>query len=66
MNKQMYELSVSLRQDGLIQVIQPNGFEEPSTVLLAPEQVAIVCAWLQEAAEKSGAVKLACANANSV
>lgn len=53
MHKQMFELSVSLRDDGAIAITQPDGMDEPSVVLLAPEQVAIVVGWLNEAAARA-------------
>jgi hypothetical protein len=49
----MYELSVALRDDGTIAITQPVGMDEPSIVLVAPEQVAIVVKWLNEAAARA-------------
>ncbi|QBE66341.1 hypothetical protein EWM63_27990 [Pseudoduganella lutea] len=49
----MYELSIELRDDGTIAITQPAGIEEPSVVLVAPEQVAIVVDWLNEAAARA-------------
>jgi hypothetical protein len=48
----MFELSVELRDDGTVEISQPNGLEEPAVVLIAPEQVGVVVEWLQEAAAK--------------
>lgn len=53
MNKQMYELSVELRGDGTIAITQPAGMDDPSVVVVAPEQVAIVVEWLNEAAARA-------------
>jgi hypothetical protein len=53
MRKQMYELSVALQDDGAIAITQPGGMDEPSVVLIAPEQAAIVVEWLNEAAARA-------------
>jgi len=53
MKKQTFELSVELREDGVVEILQPNGMEEPSIVLIAPEQVSVVVDWLNEAAAKA-------------
>lgn len=53
MHKQMYELSVELRDDGVIVITQPNGMDDPSVVLVAPEQVSVVVDWLNEAAARA-------------
>jgi len=53
MHKQMYELSVALRDDGTIAITQPAGMDEPSVVFIAPEQVAIIVDWLNEAAARA-------------
>ena len=53
MHKQMFELSAELRDDGAIAIAQPAGMDEPSVVLIAPEQVAIVVDWLSEAAARA-------------
>lgn len=53
MHKQMYELSVELRDDGTIAITQPEGMDEPSVVLVAPEQVVILVDWLNEAAARA-------------
>jgi hypothetical protein len=55
MRKQMLELSVELRDDGAIAITQPDGLEEPSVVLIAPEQVGVVVQWLNEAMAKATA-----------
>ena len=49
----MYELSVELREDGMIAITQPAGMDEPSVILVAPEQVAIVVDWLNEAVARA-------------
>ncbi|MGO4479757.1 hypothetical protein AB4Z32_26310 [Massilia sp. 2TAF26] len=53
MHKQMFELSVELRNDGTIAITQPAGMDEPSVVLIAPEQAAVVVDWLNEAAARA-------------
>lgn len=53
MRKQMFELSIELREDGAIAITQPEGMDEPSLVLIAPEQVDIVVEWLNEAKAKA-------------
>lgn len=53
MRKQMFELLVELRDDGTIAITQPAGVDEPSVVFIAPEQVAIVVEWLNEAAARA-------------
>jgi hypothetical protein len=53
MHKQMFELAVELRDDGAISITQPAGMDEPSVVLIAPEQVSIVVEWLNEAAARA-------------
>lgn len=53
MHKQMYELSVALQEDGAIAITQPAGMDEPSVILVAPEQVAIVVEWLNEEAARA-------------
>jgi hypothetical protein len=53
MHKQMFELAVELRDDGAISITQPAGMDEPSVILMAPEQVSIVVEWLNEAVARA-------------
>lgn len=53
MQKKMEELSVLTTSEGMIE-IQQSAFDEnnPTVILISPDQVEILIAWLREAAKE--------------
>lgn len=45
----MFEVTVRVKEDGTIELSQPNQLEEPSLILISAEQAPIVAQWLTEA-----------------
>lgn len=48
--RRMEEVTVNTTTEGMIEIEQPAGHDEPSRIILTPEQVPILVKWLQEAA----------------